>query len=137
MSTSRRIACFHPQVYRGDGETVRLVTAGSLSYGEVQGTDLTGNSPYMIVSTLSADEAAGTIDVNLRKDLFCTFLASKKIEAALAECMKRVTYNGLKITEDTFEPVEARDDYLTVCVEVTRENVVPFMKSLFAYGPDL
>lgn len=72
------------------------------------------------------------VDVNLKKDLFCTLIASKKIETTLEECFKRCTYNDRKIDGDTFEPVEARDDYFTVCVEVAQENIKPFMKSLYA-----
>lgn len=72
------------------------------------------------------------IDVNLFKDMFCACMSSKKVEVCLAECLKRVTYNGLKIDKDTFEPVEAREDFTTVCFEVAKENVAPFMKSLFA-----
>lgn len=70
------------------------------------------------------------------KDLFCIGFASPAIEACLWECFKRCTYNGgngdLKIDDQTFEPVERRDDYMKVCVEVARENVIPFAKSLYA-----
>lgn len=72
------------------------------------------------------------IDVNLFKDLFCSALSSKKVEACLWECMKKALYNDLRITLDTFEPVEAREDYLRVCLEVAHYNVGPFMKNLFA-----
>ena len=72
------------------------------------------------------------IDANFYKDIFFKALCSKKIEAALEPCLKRALYNGNKITADTFEPVEARDDYITVCFEVARENVYPFTKSLYA-----
>lgn len=73
------------------------------------------------------------------KDLFCIGFASKEIEACLWECFKRCTYgkgtSDLKIDNDTFEPTEARDDYLTVCMEVAKENIHPFVKSLYAeYG---
>jgi hypothetical protein len=77
------------------------------------------------------------IDINLFKDLFCTGLSSKKIEKSLWECMKKATYNNLKITEDTFEPVEAREDYIQVMFEVAKENIAPFMKSLFASYADI
>jgi hypothetical protein len=70
------------------------------------------------------------IDVNFFKDIFCVGLASAKIEKALEPCLKRVTYNGLKINADTFEDVEARQDYFLVCYEVAMENLLPFMKSL-------
>lgn len=66
------------------------------------------------------------------KDLFCVGLSSKKIEAALAACLKRVTYKGLKIDENTFEPIENREDYIELCLEVIHENIAPFWKSLYA-----
>lgn len=76
------------------------------------------------------------IDVNLFKDLFCVGLSSKKIENALAACMKRSLYNDLKIDENTFEPVDARQDYMVACFEVAKENIAPFVKSLYAeYAP--
>ena len=70
------------------------------------------------------------VDVNLFKDVFCAGFSSPAVELALSECMKRVTYNGVKVTEDTFEPDEAREDYISACVEVTVANVAPFFKNL-------
>lgn len=72
------------------------------------------------------------IDINLFKDLMCIGFSSKKIEACIWECMKRVTYNGVKVTLETFEPLEAREDYFAACIEVIKENAMPFMKSLYA-----
>jgi hypothetical protein len=70
------------------------------------------------------------------KDLACIGLSSRKIEACLNDCFKRCTIDqgsgDLKIDKDTFEPVERRDDYLTVCVEVAKANIGPFAKSLYA-----
>lgn len=76
---------------------------------------------------------------SIYKDLFCIGFSSKKIEACLWECFKKVIYHdkrgALKIDKDTFEPIEARDDYMKVCMEVAKENVLPFAKSLYAeYG---
>lgn len=70
------------------------------------------------------------VDTNLFKDMFCVGFSSKKIEAALDKCMERALYNGLRITNDTFEPEEAREDYLSVCWEVAYANLLPFTKSL-------
>ena len=81
------------------------------------------------VKTLQLDTDK-EVDVNLFKDLFCTGFSSKKIESALNECMKKATYNGVKITDSTFEPVEAREDYLLVCWEVALANLLPFTKNL-------
>ena len=72
------------------------------------------------------------IDVNMWKDLICVGIASEEIEKALKPCMNRCLYNDFKITDETFEPVENRDDYLTVVMEVVKENVLPFTKSLYA-----
>lgn len=75
------------------------------------------------------------VDVNFWKDIACTALASKQIEQAIEVCMKRATYKGLKIDGNTFEPIEARDDYFTVLFEVAKVNIQPFTKSLYAqYG---
>lgn len=72
------------------------------------------------------------VDVNLFKDIFCSALSSKKIESCTWECLKRATYNGLKVDGDTFEKEEARQDYIPACYEVARANVMPFMKGLSA-----
>lgn len=77
-------------------------------------------------------DSKAEIDTNMWKDLFCIGLSSKKIESALSDCMKRVLYNGVRVDEDTWEPVEARDDYMTACFEVAKDNVAPFTKSLYA-----
>jgi len=75
------------------------------------------------------------LDVNFFKDLLLTAVASDSIEAEIWECFKRCTYNGLKITPETFEPLAARGDYLAACFEVAVVNVSPFMKPLYAqYG---
>lgn len=69
------------------------------------------------------------------KDIVCIGFSSPKIEKALNKCFERVTYNDLKIDKDTFEPAEARGDYMSVMIEVTKANIEPFLKSLFAeYG---
>lgn len=73
---------------------------------------------------------------NLMKDLFCIGFSSIHVEDCLKECFAYCQYNDgrgdFKIDADTFEPIEARQDYIEACMEVARENVTPFMKSLFA-----
>lgn len=70
------------------------------------------------------------------KEIFCAGFSSPEIEECLWECFSRCIYRdkrgALKIDADTFEPVEARDDYMKVCLEVAKENVLPFAKSLYA-----
>lgn len=81
------------------------------------------------LKTLKMD-ANADIDVNLIKDLFCAGFSSPAIDKALSECLKRCTYNGTKITEETFEPLDARGDYVTVLWEVALANLLPFTSSL-------
>ncbi len=71
------------------------------------------------------------------KNIVCTSFASPEVDAALAECLKRALYNGVKLDENTFEPAAARQDYEVVCFEVVVENVGPFMKSLYALSVPL
>ncbi len=90
-----------------------------------------------LLRELKSVQVNTTVEVgNFFKDLFCVGFASADIEACLWECFKRCTYNSgkgdLKIDEQTFEPVACRDDYMKVCVEVAKENVLPFGKSLYA-----
>jgi hypothetical protein len=77
-------------------------------------------------------DAKTEIDANLFKDIFCVSLSSKKIERALEECMKKCLYKGMKIDADTFEPVDAREDYLQVCLEIGKANVMPFFRQASA-----
>lgn len=72
------------------------------------------------------------IDANLFKDIFCMGFSSKKIDQALNKCFQRVTYNNLKISDETWEPLQAREDYWSACLEVAKENILPFAKSLYA-----
>lgn len=66
------------------------------------------------------------------KNLFCAAFSSPAVDRALSKCMDRCMVGALKIDGDTFEPAERRQDYVVVCSEVARENVGPFLKSLFA-----
>jgi len=77
-------------------------------------------------------ESQTDIDLGLLKDIVCAGFSSPKIDKALTACMKRALYNDLKIDDKTFEPEDARQDYLIVCFEVAKANLLPFMKSLSA-----
>lgn len=72
----------------------------------------------------------------LFKDLFCHGFTSPEVERCLWVCFGRCIYSDkrgdLKIDKDTFEPVETRQDFMDVCMEVARENVLPFVSSLYA-----
>lgn len=83
------------------------------------------------VKLSTTDEVA-----NVLKDLICVALSSSEIESRIWDCLKRCTLNtgagDLKIESATFEPAERRDDYWGVCIEVAKENILPFGKSLYA-----
>jgi hypothetical protein len=87
------------------------------------------------LKTLKLDPDA-EVDVNLFKDIFCAGLSSQKIEKCINECFKQVTYDVgagfMKIDKDSFESVAGREDYFSLCFEVTKENIAPFTKSLYA-----
>jgi len=68
----------------------------------------------------------------MMKDIMCTVFSSLQIESCLLECLKRCTIDGLKIDADTFEKEDRRGDYMKVCMEVGKLNVLPFAKSHFA-----
>jgi len=56
---------------------------------------------------------------------------SDDVERCLWECFKTCLYNNTRITRDTFEPEEARGDYLKAAWEVLKTNLAPFF-----YGID-
>jgi hypothetical protein len=73
---------------------------------------------------------------NILKDLACASFSSEDVERALWKCFERCTYDSgkgeMRINQDTFEPTEARGDYIDVCTAVAKENILPFVKSLYA-----
>jgi hypothetical protein len=70
------------------------------------------------------------------KDMVCLGFSSKKIEQCLDVCFKRCIYSDsrgdFKIDANTFEDEKAREDYVSVCIAVAKENITPFLKGLFA-----
>lgn len=72
------------------------------------------------------------IDHDFIKNMACAAVSSKKIQAALWACFDKCLYNGAPITKATFEPKDARSDYLEVCKIVAWENLEPFTKSLYS-----
>ena len=70
----------------------------------------------------------------IAKNMLCSGLSSKKIEASLDKCMEKVAYNGVRLTKGNavFEDPVSREDYLEVCYEVAMENLLPFTKNLSA-----
>ena len=78
------------------------------------------------------DEALNTI-----KSVVARLISSDKIEPVLWECMATVLYNGARVSRETFEPGEARADYLPLAKEVMVHNLGPFFKNLDSMLPFL
>jgi|SRR5215217_2733933 len=70
------------------------------------------------------------------KDLVLSAFSSEEIDAALWACLTSCTYDGsgkeLRVDQHTFESIDARQDYIKACIEVAKDNIGPFAKSLFA-----
>jgi len=69
-------------------------------------------------------------DINTLKNAVCQLLSSDALEQAVFECMGKCTYNGSRIVKDTFEPDDARQDYLPCAWEVIKANLRPFFSGL-------
>lgn len=57
-------------------------------------------------------------------------VVSEPVQPALWDCMSVVLYNGQRVSRETFEPENARGDYLVVAIETLKANITPFFKSL-------
>jgi hypothetical protein len=55
---------------------------------------------------------------------------SDEVERCLWDCFKTCLYNNKRITRETFEPEEARGDYLKAAWEVLKTNVAPFFNGI-------
>jgi len=58
--------------------------------------------------------------------------SSPMVEKAVFKCLKRCTYGGEKITIETFEPIEAREDYYEIVIACLKENLLPFFRPLLS-----
>lgn len=83
----------------------------------------------------------GTDIKNISIDTFIKPLLSVdsnlKVYKCIFECLKRCTYNSVKITEDTFEDHEARSVYYEIVIAVVKENLLPFFQPLILKSKDL
>lgn len=57
-------------------------------------------------------------------------LSSEEIDTAILRCLARCTYDHEKITAETFEKEEAREDYYHLVLECLRINLTPFFRGL-------
>jgi hypothetical protein len=72
----------------------------------------------------------GSKDINSLKNVIFQLLGSDAIEACFFDCAKHSLHEGQKISRLTFEPENARGDYLPVAWEVIKFNIAPFFSGL-------
>ncbi len=72
----------------------------------------------------------GNEEVDTLKNLLMQLGGSPRLEGVIFDCLISCTYNGVKITKDTFEPEDARADFYPLVWEVLKLNLRPFFKSL-------
>lgn len=56
---------------------------------------------------------------------------SKDVENALFKCAERALVGDKKVNRDLFEPVENREHYYPIMIEILKVNLLPFFKALF------
>lgn len=91
--------------------------------------------------TTNADNASWTWFLELYKNVYSAAFSSQEVERCMWACAARCLYDdgtmakeipGLKVEPSIFEKAANRQDFETVAMEVTKENVDPFAKSLYA-----
>lgn len=68
-------------------------------------------------------------------DIFSLVLAldsSETVFDLMFKCMEKSSYNGVKITKETFEPEDARGDLYEVFFYCLKVNIYPFFKGLLS-----
>lgn len=111
---------------------VKLPSGSVLKVSPAPFEDAKGLLKAVLAETKSVSLSSEREIADMLKDLFFVGFSSAYIESQLEKCIGRCLYNGVRISADTFEPHQARQDYLTVCAEVATENLGPFLKGLFA-----
>lgn len=92
-----------------------------------------GHKLFKVVSKEMSQMSAGE---NLDGKLGLILLASEQVEEALWPCLARATYNGNKISPETFENFSSRKDFIQVAKEVLSFNLNPFFPSLGSLSKD-
>jgi hypothetical protein len=64
-------------------------------------------------------------------NVFLSIAGSPEVYALLWPCLEKSTYNGHKITQATFEPIETRQDYFEILKEFALFNVTPFLPKTY------
>lgn len=76
-----------------------------------------------------------SIETALNQDLGQVLMAldsSEEIFLAMFECLKKSTYNDVRITQETFEQDEAKGDLYEIFFNCLKVNIYPFFKPLLS-----
>ena len=96
---------------------------------EIVKADITIDMKKLDLKAIAETDLAGDV-FNSIKNVMLLLIASETVERQLFICMRRCRYNDVKITAETFEPKEARGDFLPIALEVIKMNVLPFFAGL-------
>lgn len=69
---------------------------------------------------------------NFIKDSVCVALSSKKVEEKILACAKVCLIDDQRFDLKYFQPRENRGDYIPAMLAIAEDNILPFMKDLFA-----
>lgn len=72
----------------------------------------------------------GSRDINSLKNVVFQLIGSDALESAFFDVAQHSLHNGQKIIRATFEPEDARGDYLSTAWEVIKFNIAPFLSGL-------
>lgn len=89
------------------------------------GVDLSGLNLAKLNMNVDVSKLDGPA-LNSFKNMLTVLIASDKVEQAMLACAQRCTIDGEKVTLESFEPREARADFLFVAWEVIKENAGTF-----------
>lgn len=82
-----------------------------------------------------------SLEAALDQDITSLILSidsDEDIMECMFECLKKSTYDGVKITQDTFEAESARGDLYDIFFQCLKVNIYPFFKPLLSrFGIEL
>jgi hypothetical protein len=99
------------------------------------GVDISGlptdeNSIKKLMSSEVADVAASFFEPLIKA--LSAVDSDPRVYKAAFKCLRRCSYDGEMITENTFEDEDARGDYYMVMIDCLKVNLVPFFKGLLS-----
>ena len=82
-----------------------------------------------------------SLETALEQDITSLILAidsDEEIMERMFDCLRKSTYDGIKITKDTFEDESARGDLYDIFFQCLKVNIYPFFKPLLSrFGIEL